>query len=101
MQKIKPPKMKTATCPICGGKISAKWVVIQHRETVKMSKVPFGYLYLSPDETDPKLVEIITIPTLKEIIGNGKCKKCQADCSLVGSPDGTPIVVKAELSFPL
>ena len=75
-----------AKCLLCKTELKdIKVTVIQNYEIVKSSKVPYGWLYLSPDETDPALVDIHQIPMLKETTGIAVCGKCGAECKLVAS----------------
>ena len=83
-------------CPLCKTELTdIKVTVTQEYQTLKSSKVPFGWLYLSPDETDPELVDIYQIPLPKELTGQAVCKKCGASCELVGINEDEFIVVSA------
>lgn len=83
-------------CLLCKTKLTdIKVTVTQKYQIEKSSKVPFGWLYLSPEETDPKLVNIYQIPLPKERTGQAVCNNCGASCELVGINEDEFIVVSA------
>lgn len=89
-----------SNCLICGCELNkVRWTEIQKYETVRVSKIPFGWMSLSPDETDPNLVEIFNIPLLKEKTGVAVCGSCGAKCNLVMTygDSGEAIVTSCEI----